>query len=193
VGHGKVERAVLDELTKDKRLPPTPQRLGPPNHPEGRVQIPEGGRAFRVGGAQDTNGLDASALQARTAQRIRAAMVQARPVILIVREPVAKDLVEVYARAWFGDMVKIVVDTDRRILTLGGELHADGERLLLEDGSSQASLWGANVYPFRPPADRIEYTALINIRPGRGNPAMDVQDPAIREKISDVVDKLLPP
>ncbi|MBI4605052.1 MAG: hypothetical protein HY721_24075 [Planctomycetes bacterium] len=112
--------------------------------------------------------------------------------MLIARGPIAKDLVESYARAWFGDMVKVVVDTDRQVLTLGGELHSDGERLLLDDGSSQASLWGANVYPFRPSADRLEYTALINIRPGRGNPAMEVLDPGIRREISAVVDELLP-
>ncbi len=37
-------------------------------------------------------------------------------------------------------MVKIVVDIRRRILAGGGEMHADGEMLLLENGSEQDDL-----------------------------------------------------
>ena len=47
----------------------------------------------------------------------------------------------------FGDMVKGVVDVDRRIMALGGELHADEEAVLLEHGSAQSALWGINLYP----------------------------------------------
>lgn len=115
-----------------------------------------------------------------------------RPAIQIVREPVLKSLVEEYSQAWFGDMVKIVVDTERRILSLGGELHSDGEKLLLEDGSHQANLWGANVYPYRPARARIEFTALINIRPSQDNRTMEVEDADIREDLRDVVNLLLP-
>lgn len=42
--------------------------------------------------------------------------------------------------ATLGDMVKVVVDIDRKIMTIGGELHADGEQLLLSDGSRQENL-----------------------------------------------------
>ncbi|HYS05477.1 MAG TPA: DUF5674 family protein [Candidatus Dormibacteraeota bacterium] len=31
--------------------------------------------------------------------------------------------------------------------SVGGELHADAEQLLLEQGSAQADLWGANCFP----------------------------------------------
>ena len=36
----------------------------------------------------------------------------------------------------FQDMVKFVVDVERCIVALGGELHADAEALLLDDGSA---------------------------------------------------------
>ena len=48
----------------------------------------------------------------------------------------------------FGDMVKFVVDVEKGILALGGEMHADCEGLLLREESLQANLWGANLYPF---------------------------------------------
>ncbi len=41
-------------------------------------------------------------------------------------------------------MIKIVVDIRRQILAGGGEMHADCEQALLEDGSEQDDLWGAN-------------------------------------------------
>lgn len=51
------------------------------------------------------------------------------------------------AEGLFGNMVKAVVDVERRIMALDGELHADEEALLLESGSRQESLWGINIYP----------------------------------------------
>jgi hypothetical protein len=70
---------------------------------------------------------------------------------------------------YFGDMVKLVVDTRRRVVAIGGELHADAEALLLDGGSAQADLWGANYYPGLGPAGCLEFTALINIRPAQGS------------------------
>ncbi len=65
----------------------------------------------------------------------------------------------------FGDMVKYVVDVERGVVAIGGELHADAEQVLLEQGSRQADLWGANYYPGRRgPESCIEFTSLINIK-----------------------------
>ena len=41
---------------------------------------------------------------------------------------------------YFEDMVKYVVDIERGVIGLGGEMHADAEQLLLEDGSHQVDL-----------------------------------------------------
>lgn len=76
---------------------------------------------------------------------------------------------------YFRDMVKYVVDVRRSVVAVGGELHADGERLLLEAGSRQQDLWGANYYPGLGPERCIEYTALINIRPSQGNLSMETR------------------
>jgi len=84
----------------------------------------------------------------------------------------------------FGDMIKYVVDVERGVVAIGGELHADAEQVLLERGSRQADLWGANYYPGRGREGCIEFTSLINISPARGNRGMEVEDPAVRERIS---------
>ena len=63
------------------------------------------------------------------------------------------------------------------------ELHADAEQVLLEQGSHQTDLWGANYYPGRGREGCIEFTSLINIRPARGNRGMEVEDPAVKERI----------
>jgi hypothetical protein len=87
---------------------------------------------------------------------------------------------------YFEDMVKYVVDVERGVIGLGGDMHADAEQLLLEDGSRQADLWGANYYPGRGREGCIEYTSLINIRPAAGNRSMEIQDPALRERVRDL-------
>ncbi len=106
------------------------------------------------------------------------------PGIVVVRSgrlPVAelRRLVGLY----FEDMVKYVVDVARGVAAVGGEMHADAEQVLLEDGSRQADLWGANYYPGRGREECIEYTSLINIRPAEGNRSMEIQDPATRERV----------
>ncbi len=83
----------------------------------------------------------------------------------------------------FGDMIKYVVDVERGVIAIGGELHADAEQILLEQGSRPADLWGANYYPGRGREGCVEFTSLINIRPARGNRSMEVEDPAVRERI----------
>lgn len=94
-------------------------------------------------------------------------------------------------RLHFEDMVKYVVDIERRTAAVGGELHADAEHLLLESGSLQSDLWGANYYPGRGPDECIEYTSLINIRPAQGNRGMLIVDPLIRERVREITFALL--
>ncbi len=93
--------------------------------------------------------------------------------------------------AYFTDMVKYVVDVRRRVIGIGGELHADAEHLLLEDGSRQQDLWGANYYPGEGPEGCIEYTALINIRPAQGNRSMEVADESTRRAIREITFELI--
>lgn len=91
----------------------------------------------------------------------------------------------------FGDMVKAVVDVERGIMAVDGELHADEESLLLENGSKQANLWGINIYPDVAGDDWLEFDSLINLRPSQGNRSRGVEDLQLREKIKGIVSRLV--
>lgn len=91
----------------------------------------------------------------------------------------------------FTEMMKIVVDVEQNILAIDADMHADLEQLLLNEGSQQQDLWGANVYPLNEKSERLEFTSFINIRPSQGNRSMEVMDQEIRNKISEIVHKLL--
>jgi hypothetical protein len=85
-------------------------------------------------------------------------------------------------------LIKIVVDIRRKVLAGGGKMHADCEALLLDDGSAQDDLWGANWYP----ADqRIEFESLINIRPALGNRSIILQSETLRQPVEAVTRALL--
>lgn len=111
--------------------------------------------------------------------------------IKIIKEKISQDEIKEIAKESFGDMFKIVVDIERKILAAGGELHADAMEKLLEDGSEGKNLWGANFYPFENPENRIEYVALINIRPEQNNRKMEIDNNEIKNKIKQVVENLL--
>ena len=110
--------------------------------------------------------------------------------IVVVAERIEADELARLVRSQFGDMVKYVVDLRRGVAAVGGELHADGEQLLLADGSRQEDLWGANYYPAMG-AEAVEYTAMINIRPSQGNRSMEIMDPQIRQSVLELTRRLL--
>lgn len=92
----------------------------------------------------------------------------------------------------FPEMIKFVVDVRRGLVALGGELHSDAEAVLLGQGSDQGDLWGGNLYVEKTGARRVEYTAMINIRPSAGNASMQVKDPHIQEGMRRLLEHLLP-
>jgi hypothetical protein len=84
--------------------------------------------------------------------------------------------------------IKLAVDIERGILAGGGELHADCEAVLLETGSKQVDIWGADWYPL---TQEVGYESLINIRPRQNNRSMEIQDPMIRDRVAQIVQRLL--
>lgn len=91
----------------------------------------------------------------------------------------------------FGDMVKAVVDLERAVMVVDAEMHSDHEAELLGSGSKQVDLWGINLYPELPEAEWIEFDSMINLRPSFGNRSRGVDDPAIQEKIVQLVRRLV--
>jgi hypothetical protein len=84
--------------------------------------------------------------------------------------------------------VKVAVDIRQGILAGGGVLHADCEAVLLDEGSWQEEIWGAD---WVPATQQIQYEALINIRPRQNNPSMVILDPSIRDRVGEIMQGLL--
>lgn len=118
-------------------------------------------------------------------------MVEPEPDIVVIAERIAPERLAEFVDRFFADMVKYVVDVERRIAAVGGELHADAEQILLEDGSRQEDLWGANYYPGRGPVECVEFTSLINIRPSQGNRSMEIEDDAVRDRVRELTLQLI--
>lgn len=110
----------------------------------------------------------------------------------VIRESISVSALEDMAQRMFGSLVKAVVDIERGIMAIGGEMHADEEALLLTEGSSQTELWGVNLYPtgFGTP-DFIEFDSVINIRPSQGNRTRSVDDDPTRTRIVSIVERLV--
>jgi len=84
--------------------------------------------------------------------------------------------------------VKLAVDVERGILAGGGAMHADCEALLIEDGSQQEFVWGAD---WNPAAQQVTFESLINIRPRQNNRSLELQDATLRAQVEQITRKLL--
>lgn len=109
----------------------------------------------------------------------------------VISEKISKSELKKIAELRFGDLIKAVVDVEKGIMVIGGELHADEEALLIEKGSRQQNLWGINLYPDKAMEEMIEFDSIINIRPGQGNRSRDVDDENVRKAIIEIVNNLI--
>lgn len=87
-----------------------------------------------------------------------------------------------------GTYIKLAVDIRRGILAGGGALHADCESVLLEDGSRQEDIWGAD---WIPTSRQVTFESLINIRPRQNNRSLEILDPAVRDGVAEITRRLL--
>jgi hypothetical protein len=92
-------------------------------------------------------------------------------VVILRKKPTKEQLAQMTEE--FKDYVKMVIDLGRGIMAAGGQLHADGESLLLKDGSHQENLWGGGIDLV---AKKIDCTAVINIRPTQENNSLEILD-----------------
>jgi len=108
-------------------------------------------------------------------------------VIYIIREKVTSEQINDMLQM-LQTYIKLAVDIDREILAGGGAMHADCESVLLDDGSQQEFIWGAD---WDPSAQQVTFESLINIRPRQNNPSMEILDPNIQEKVAEITKRLL--
>lgn len=112
--------------------------------------------------------------------------------IRIIKEAIGITQLKEIAQNQFGSMVKAVVDIEKEIIAVGGELHADEEVLLMEkDGSKRENTWGINLYPEKSGEEFIEFDSMINLKPFLGNRTRSVENPVVQRKIKEIVNKLI--
>lgn len=109
----------------------------------------------------------------------------------IIKDKISIEELKKMAKGMFGNLVKAVVDVEKKAMALDGELHSDEEALLIENGSKQQNLWGINIYPEIKDDNWIEFDSMINLRPSQGNRSRGVDDTEIRRKIIEIVNNLI--
>ena len=80
--------------------------------------------------------------------------------------------------------IKVAVDIKRRVLAGGGAMHVDCESALLEQGSEENDIWGAD---WHPETRTIQFEALMNLRPKQGNHSLSIADPRVRGTVETVI------
>ena len=111
--------------------------------------------------------------------------------IKIVTSPTSKEELKASAHGTFASLVKAVVDIEQEIMAMGGELHADEEAVLIENGSKNNNLWGINIHFNEPESKWIEFDSMINLKPSLGNRNRSVDNIEIQEKIKKIVSRLI--
>ncbi len=111
--------------------------------------------------------------------------------ITIISEPTPINLIKEMATLQYADMVKAVVDVELKTMAVGGSLHADEEKLMLENGSMQSNLWGINIYFDVDIQDRVEFDSMINLRPGESNKTRGVDNLDKQKLVLEIVNHLI--
>ena len=103
--------------------------------------------------------------------------------IVIVKDRVTeKDINK--AKEEHGSYIKIVVDVKRKHMAIGGEWHADAEKILLSGGSKQENLWGGGIDI---ETKNIDLVALINLRPSMEIKSQEIIDEKTRKQFVKIV------
>ena len=108
-----------------------------------------------------------------------------------IKDKISREELKKIAQEMFGNLVKAVEDVDKKIMVVGGELHADEEALLIEKGSKQINLWGINIYPEIENDDWIEFDSMINLKPSQNNRSRGVENLNTQKIIIEIVSNLV--
>ena len=111
--------------------------------------------------------------------------------IKIIKNPITKmELKQLLIEGF--DLVKAVVDIEKEIIAVGGELHMDGLELLMREESSEPkNIWGINLYSMIEGDGFIEFDSMVNLKPAFGNRTRGVDNLEIQKKIIGIVSNLI--
>ncbi len=90
-----------------------------------------------------------------------------------------------------GEIVKSVVDIERGIMAVGGDLHAEMKELLIAKGSVAKDLWGVRIHFWGTLEESLEFVSQINYRPSDGNASLHIRDVFVCGTIRRVMERLI--
>ena len=112
--------------------------------------------------------------------------------VLIVRDKITSNELKTLAHEQFLNVIKAVVDIEQDIMAVCGEFHSELEVLLIEkEGSRRENTWGINLRLDKTGEEFVEFDSMINLKPMFGNMSRDIENHEVREKVKDVVNKLV--
>lgn len=97
--------------------------------------------------------------------------------IITKSEPFTAEEIE-KVKEQFGFYIKTVIDVEKKICSAGADRHFESEKILLEQGSLQAHVWGGGIDQ---ETKTVDFNSFINIRPTQ-NKSNEIQDSAIRDR-----------
>ncbi|MBI2025362.1 hypothetical protein HYT04_01045 [Candidatus Kaiserbacteria bacterium] len=110
----------------------------------------------------------------------------------IVKDGITREELRALAHEQYGDIIKAVVDVERGIMGVGGELHVDIQSLLIEKEHSRGdTTWGINLYLDKTGGEFIEFDSMVNLKPALGNKTRAVESVEVQEKIKEIVRRLI--
>ena len=110
----------------------------------------------------------------------------------IIKDNIGVAELKEMAEKMFGNIIKAMVDVEQEIMAVDAPLHSDLMEFLIEQENSEPrNLWGINLHPDMTGEDFIEFDSMMNLKPALGNKTRGVEDPVIREKIVNIVNKLI--
>ncbi len=110
----------------------------------------------------------------------------------IVEDKITIDELKEMSKKMFGGLVKAVIDVEKEIMVVDGELHSDEQGLLIESGSKHENTWGVNIYPEMFGQENwIEFDSMINLKPLLNCRTRGVENKQIQEKIIQVINKFI--
>lgn len=112
--------------------------------------------------------------------------------IRLIHDTISREDLADLAKEYFEELIKGVVDVGREVIALGGNMHADAEAMLLQDGSKQSDLWGFNILLGKPAEECLAYHSFINIRPRQGNRGIEIENQELRDRMRGIILRKVP-
>ena len=110
----------------------------------------------------------------------------------IIKNKISREELKKLSHEQYGDILKAVVDVDKKSMGAGGELHVDIQSLLIEKENSRGNnTWGINLYLDKDGDDFIEFDSMVNLKPNLGNKIRGIEDENIKKKIREIVNQLV--